>query len=71
MKEIWKDIPEYEGLYQASNLGRIKRILFINRNVIKKQEKTEKKALCKASAKCLFSTTHFMTPTWDLIQLII
>ena len=24
MKEIWKDIPNYEGLYQASNLGRIK-----------------------------------------------
>lgn len=23
-KEIWKDIPEYEGLYQASNWGRIK-----------------------------------------------
>lgn len=23
-KEIWKDLPEYEGLYQASNLGRIK-----------------------------------------------
>lgn len=22
--EIWKDIPEYEGLYQASNLGRVK-----------------------------------------------
>ena len=22
--EIWKDIPEFEGLYQASNLGRIK-----------------------------------------------
>lgn len=22
--EIWKDIPEYEGLYQASNMGRIK-----------------------------------------------
>lgn len=22
--EIWKDIPSYEGLYQASNLGRIK-----------------------------------------------
>ena len=22
--EIWKDIPEYEGRYQASNLGRIK-----------------------------------------------
>ena len=24
MKEIWKDIPEYEGYYQASNLGNIK-----------------------------------------------
>ena len=24
MNEIWKDIPEYEGQYQASNLGRIK-----------------------------------------------
>ena len=24
MKEIWKDIPGYEGLYQASNLGIIK-----------------------------------------------
>jgi len=24
MTEIWKDIPDYEGLYQASNLGRIK-----------------------------------------------
>lgn len=24
MKEIWKDIPEYEGLYQISNLGKVK-----------------------------------------------
>jgi hypothetical protein len=24
MEEIWKDIPEYEGLYQVSNLGNIK-----------------------------------------------
>lgn len=24
MKEVWKDIPGYEGHYQASNLGRIK-----------------------------------------------
>ena len=24
MEEIWKDIPGYEGIYQASNLGRIK-----------------------------------------------
>lgn len=24
MGEIWKDIPNYEGLYQVSNLGRVK-----------------------------------------------
>lgn len=24
--EIWRDIPGYEGLYQISNLGRVKRI---------------------------------------------
>ena len=24
MKEIWKDIPEYEGLYQISNFGQVK-----------------------------------------------
>lgn len=23
-REIWKDIPEYEGLYQISNYGRVK-----------------------------------------------
>ncbi len=22
--EIWKDVPNYEGLYQVSNLGRVK-----------------------------------------------
>jgi len=26
--EIWKDIPGYEGLYQASNLGNIKSLIF-------------------------------------------
>lgn len=26
MKEIWKDIPDYEGLYQASNLGSIRSV---------------------------------------------
>lgn len=25
--EIWKDIPDYEGIYQASNLGRIKSLV--------------------------------------------
>lgn len=26
MEEIWKDIPGFEGLYQASNLGRVKNV---------------------------------------------
>lgn len=26
MKEVWKDIEGYEGLYQVSNLGRVKRV---------------------------------------------
>jgi hypothetical protein len=28
MEEIWKDIPVYEGIYQVSNLGRIKSLKF-------------------------------------------
>lgn len=30
MKEIWKNVNEYEELYQVSNLGNVKRIRFIN-----------------------------------------
>lgn len=26
MNEIWKDIPQYEGLYQVSNYGRVKNV---------------------------------------------
>jgi len=26
MEEIWKDIPDYEGIYQISNLGNVKSI---------------------------------------------
>lgn len=32
MQEIWKDIPNYEGLYQASNLGRIRSLNHIRKN---------------------------------------
>ena len=36
-QEIWKDIPDYEGIYKISNLGNIKRILKSGREKIKKQ----------------------------------
>lgn len=33
-EEIWKDIPDYEGLYQISNLGRVKSLKrFVNGKV--------------------------------------
>ena len=28
MIEVWKDIPNYDGYYQASSNGRIKSLLF-------------------------------------------
>jgi hypothetical protein len=34
-KEIWKDIPEYEGLYQVSNLGRVKSFIIGKEKVLK------------------------------------
>ena len=43
MEEIWKDIPNYEGLYQISNLGKIKALArernnqYSNKEIILKQ----------------------------------
>ena len=31
-KEIWKDVPNYEGLYQVSNLGNVKSLKFNHNN---------------------------------------
>ena len=35
MKEVWKDIKNYEGLYQISNFGRIKSLHCKNEKIIK------------------------------------
>lgn len=40
MKEIWKDIPGYEGLYQVSNMGRVKSLNF-NRSGLPRILKTK------------------------------
>lgn len=34
-EEIWKDIPGYEGHYQASNLGRIKSLKYKKERILK------------------------------------
>lgn len=55
MKEIWKDIPEYEGLYQASNLGKIKRVDRYAKCFISNQHKSNvatKKHLKEKILKC-------------------
>ena len=39
MKEIWKDIKGYEGLYQVSNLGRVKSLERVAKNNRKIHEK--------------------------------
>ena len=38
-EEIWKDIEGYEDLYQVSNLGRVRRLKFINKTTNKYQER--------------------------------
>ena len=46
-KETWRDIPDYEGLYQVSTLGRIKslerKIIRSNGRVFTIKEKILKK----------------------------
>ena len=38
-KEEWKDIKGFEGLYQISNFGKVKRMRYINKNTNKEQER--------------------------------
>ena len=35
LNEIWKDIPNYEGLYQISDLGRIKSLHWGKEKILK------------------------------------
>ena len=43
MKEIWKDVKEYEGLYQISNFGRVKSLKrYVNTNGNSKRLVNEK-----------------------------
>lgn len=34
-KEIWKDIPNYNGLYQVSSLGRVKSLWYSKERILK------------------------------------
>ena len=53
MKEVWKDIKGYEGLYQVSNLGRVKSL---ERYVIRKNNKGRQLIHKKILVSCV--NTH-------------
>ncbi len=40
--EIWKDVIGYEGLYQVSNLGKVKSIYYRNAKILKAMPSTNK-----------------------------
>ena len=42
MKEVWRDIQGFEGVYQVSNFGRIRNILFLNGGRDKKSPRCRK-----------------------------
>lgn len=42
IQEIWKDILDYEGLYQVSNLGRVKSLRFKKEKILKQQKNNYK-----------------------------
>lgn len=50
MEEIWKDIPNYEGLYQASNLGRVRSL---DRTYKKWREDFKRFCICKVKGRIL------------------
>lgn len=50
MEEEWRDIPNYEGLYQVSNLGRVKS-LARKTNQTNKNRHVKEKILCQRKQK--------------------
>lgn len=48
--EVWKDVPEYDGLYRISNLGRLKYLVRDNETI--KKEKIRRQCLNKDGYLC-------------------
>lgn len=63
MEEVWKDIEGYEGLYQVSNLGRVKSLarkdgLYMMSERIKKQHISNHYYAIGLNKKGVFKTMH-------------
>ena len=52
LNEKFRPIKNYEGLYEVSNYGRVKRLLFINNNIKKSKEKVLSCLKCSNNKKC-------------------
>lgn len=60
MKEIWKDIKNYEGLYQISNLGRVKSLKkYVNHSGNSKRVVNE-----KILKPVIDNTKYFVVSLW-------
>ena len=62
MDEVWKDVVGYEGLYQISNLGRVKSVERFRKG--KKGSKTyckERILISVVSARRVFNTSCIFT----------
>lgn len=67
MEEIWKDIPEYDGYYQASNLGRIKSLWYKKEKILKQNEDGQgylQIFLCKDGKKKIFKVHKLIALTF-------
>ena len=56
MQEIWKDVPNFEGIYQVSNLGNVKslpRCIIHRGNVSHIKEKIMKPFINRGGYKCI------------------
>ena len=68
--EVWKDIEGFEGLYQVSNLGRIKSLPKKNGCCIQKNEKIMKQFDNKNGYLCLSLSKNNKWKTYVVHQLV-
>ena len=70
MEEIWKDVVGYEGLYQVSNLGRVKSVITWNGYEYLKKEKIMKPFENKRGYKSIGFTKDGKTITYRLHRIV-
>ena len=68
MKEIWKDIPGYEGLYQVSNTGKIRSLPknIVHRNVKRNNGRVKDEVWWKPGRTLRYL---YYTPTYPVVRL--